>query len=77
MYASLRHYRIEPKNMDELVRRVPRAMEVISKLNGFKSYYVVKAGEDTLHGQAAAVLSNRAAAKWVKRECSGSFQRHG
>ena len=34
MYASLRHYRIEPKNMDELVRRVPGAMEVISKING-------------------------------------------
>ncbi len=32
MYASLRHYRIEPKNMDELVRRVPGAMEVISKI---------------------------------------------
>jgi hypothetical protein len=32
MHASLRHYRIEPKNMDELVRRVPGAMEVISKL---------------------------------------------
>ena len=48
MYASLRHYRIEPKNMDELVRRVPGAMEVMSKLNGFKGYYVVKAGEDTL-----------------------------
>src|SRR4051794_40044547 len=48
MYASLRHYWIEPKNMDELVRRVPGAMEVISKINGFNAYYVVKAGEDTL-----------------------------
>ena len=38
MYASLRQYRIEPKNMDELVRRVPGAMEVISKLDGFKAY---------------------------------------
>ena len=48
MHASLRHYRIEPKNMDELIRRVPEAMEVISKLDGFKAYYVVKAGDDTL-----------------------------
>src|SRR5688500_18673731 len=36
MYASLRHYRIEPKNMDELLRRVPGAMDVISKIHGFK-----------------------------------------
>ena len=48
MYASLRHYRIEPKNMDELVRRVPGAMEVMSKLDGFRAYYVVRAGDDTL-----------------------------
>jgi len=79
MYASLRHYRIEPKNMDELIRRVPGAMEVISRLDGFKAYYVVKAGEDTLATvsvfahKAAAVLSNQAAAKWVKENAADLF----
>ena len=79
MYASLRHYRIEPKNTAELVRRVPGAMEVISKLNGFKAYYVVKAGEDTLatvsvfEDKAAAVMSNHAAAKWVKVNAADLF----
>jgi hypothetical protein len=67
MYASLRHYRIEAKKTDELVKRVPKAMEVISTLDGFKAYYVVRAGEDTLAtvsvfaGKAGAVLSNQAA----------------
>src|SRR4026207_646609 len=76
MYASLRHYRIEPKNMDELIRRVPGAMEVISTLDGFKAYYVVRAGEDTLAtvsvfaDKAGAVLSNQAAAKWVKENAA-------
>jgi hypothetical protein len=78
MYASLRHYRIEPKNMDELVRRVPGAMEVMSKLNGL-GYYVVKAGEDTLAtvsifaDKAGAVLSNQAAATWVKENAADLF----
>jgi len=79
MYASLRHYRIEPKNMGELITRVPGAMEVIGKLNGFKAYYVVKAGDDTLatvsvfSDKAAAVLSNQAAAKWVKESTPPIF----
>jgi heme-degrading monooxygenase HmoA len=79
MYASLRHYRIEPKNMDELVKRVPKAMEVISTLDGFKAYYVVRAGEDTLAtvsvfaDKAGAVLSNQAAAKRVKENAADLF----
>ena len=79
MYASLRHYRIEPKNMDELVRRVPGALEVISGLNGFRAYYVVKAGDDTLAtvsvfaDKAGAVMSNQAAAKWVKENAADLF----
>lgn len=79
MFASLRHYRIEPKNMDELLRRVPGAVEVISKLDGFKAYCVIKAGEDTLAtvsvftDKGAAVLSNQTAAKWVKENAADLF----
>lgn len=79
MYASLRHYRIEPKNMEELLRRVPTAVEVISRLAGFKAYYVIKAGEDTLAtvsvftDKGAAALSNQAAAKWVKENAADLF----
>ena len=79
MHASMRHYRIEPKNMDELIRRVPGAVEVISKLPGFQAYYVIKAGDDTLAtvsvfaDKGAAVLSNQTAAKWVKENAADLF----
>ena len=73
MFSSLRHYRIEPRNMDELLKRLPGAVEVISKLDGFK------AGDDTLAtmsiftSKGAAVLSNQAAAKWVKENAAELF----
>ena len=79
MFSSLRHYRIEPRNMDELLKRLPGAVEVISKLDGFKAYYVIKAGDDTLAtvsvfaDRGAAVLSNQAAAKWVKENAADLF----
>ena len=79
MHASLRHYRIEPRNMEELLRRVPGAVDVISKLPGFKAYYVIKASDDTLAtvsvfaDKGAAVLSNQAAARWVKENAADLF----
>jgi len=79
MHASLRHYRIEPKNMEELLRRVPGAVDVISNLPGFKAYYVIKASDDSLAtvsvlaDKAAAVLSNQAAARWVKENAGDLF----
>ena len=54
-------------------------MEVISKINGFNAYYVVKAGEDTLAtvsvftDKSGAVLSNQAAARWVKENAADLF----
>jgi hypothetical protein len=79
MYASLRHYRIEPKNMEELVRRVPGAVQAIGSLPGFQAYYVIRAGEDTLAtvsvfaDKGAAVISNQTAAKWVKENAADLF----
>ena len=77
MYASVRRYRIDPKNMDELVKRIPGAVDVISSLDGFRAYYVVKGGNDSIatlslfSDEAAAVLSNEVAAKWVKENADG------
>jgi quinol monooxygenase YgiN len=79
MYASVRRYRIEPKNMDTLVKRLPGAVEVISKLNGFKAYYVIRSGNDTLatvsvfNDRATAEQSNQTAAKWVKENAADLF----
>ena len=76
MYASVRRYRIDQKNMDELVKRVPGAADVMSSLNGFRAYYVIRGGDDSLatvslfSNQDAAVLSNAQAAKWVKENAA-------
>lgn len=77
MYASVRRYRIDPKNMHELVKRIPRAIDVMSSLNGFRAYYVVRGGDDSIASlslfsdEASAVLSNEVAAKWVKENADG------
>ena len=79
MYASVRKYRIEPKNMNELVKRLPGAVDVISKLNGFKAYYVIRSGDDMLatvsvfNDRNAAEQSNQTAAKWVKENAADLF----
>jgi len=76
MYASVRRYRINPDNMDELMRRVPGAVDVISSLSGFRAYYVVRGGDDSIatvslfNDKDAAVLSNQAAARWVKENAA-------
>ena len=72
MYASVRCYHIDPKKMDELIKRIPAAVDVISSLTGFRAYYVVRGGDGSIatmslfSNQAAAVLSNEAAANWIK-----------
>ena len=76
MYASVRRYRINPKNMDELVKRIPGVVDEISSLNGFRAYYVVRGGDDSIASvslfsdEAAAVLSNQVAARWVKKNAA-------
>ena len=76
MYGSVRRYRIDPKNMDELVKRVPGAVDVMSSLTGFRAYYVVRGGDDSIatlslfNDKDAAVLSNVVAEKWVKENAA-------
>jgi hypothetical protein len=72
MYGSVRRYHIDPKNMDELVKRVPGAVDVMSSLTGFRAYYVLRGGDDSIatlslfSNEDSAVLSNVVAEKWVK-----------
>ena len=76
MYGSVRRYRIDPKNMDELVKRVPGAVDVMSSLTGFRAYYVVRGCDDSIatlslfSDKEAAVLSNVVAANWVKENAA-------
>ena len=76
MYGSVRRYRVDPKNMDELVKRIPGAVDVMSSLTGFRAYYVVRGGDDAIatlslfSDKDAAVLSNVVAEKWVKENAA-------
>ena len=76
MYGSVRRYRIDPKNMDELVKRVPGAVDVMSSLTGFRAYYVVRGGDNSIatlilfSDKEAAVLSNVVVANWVKENAA-------
>ena len=59
--------------MDAVLKRIPGAVVVISNLNGFKAYYVVRGGDDTVAtvsvftDKTAAVQSNQTAAygRWL------------
>jgi heme-degrading monooxygenase HmoA len=79
MYASIRRYKMEPKNMDALVKRIGGAVEVISKLPGFKAYYVVRGTDGTMatvsvfSDRHAAEESNKTAATWVKANAADLF----
>ena len=76
MYGSVRRYRVDPKNMDELVKRVPGAVDVMRSLTGSRAYYVVRGGDDLIatlslfSDKEAAVLSNVVAANWVKENAA-------
>ena len=78
MYTSIRRYEIDPKNVDELVRRVESGfIPIISKAPGFASYAIIDAGNgvvasmSTFQDQAGAEASNRMAADWVKESLAG------
>ena len=73
MYAAIRQYKIKPGKMSEVVRRVDEELlEIVSKADGFVSFYAIDAGEDTLVSfsvfldEAGAENSNGLASRWAK-----------
>jgi hypothetical protein len=79
MYASIRRYKMEPKNVEALQKRIGGAVEVISKLHGFKAYYVIRGADNTMatvsvfSDKSAAEESVRTAAAWVKANAADLF----
>ena len=76
MYGSVRRYRIDPKNIDEFVKRIPGAVDAMCALDGFRAYYVVRGGDDSIaalslfSNKDSAALSNVVAEKWVKENAA-------
>jgi quinol monooxygenase YgiN len=72
MYMTIRHYRVPPSKMDEVVRRVDEVwLEKLSKLEGFASYYVMSDDDSHLTSvtafieEAASKNAAEASAEWV------------
>ncbi len=73
MYASVRRYKVDPKNVDQIVKRVPEAATLIRKGKGFRAYYFVKGADGAIvtvsvfDDRAGAEESNKTAATFVKQ----------
>ena len=72
MYMTIRHYRVPPSKMDEVVRRVDELwLDRLSKLEGFESYFVMRPDETHLTSVSAFIEEEagrkaaEASAEWV------------
>ena len=73
MFAAIRRGKLKPGMADEFAKRVKAgAAPVLTKLPGFKAYYLVFGGEDTVMAvslftsKAAAEQSNAKLMPWIK-----------
>lgn len=72
MYAAIRQAKAKAGTAEELARRIKEgAIPIISDVEGFKAYYVVYAGDDTVtaislfNNFAGAEEANRRALAWI------------
>ena len=74
MYAAIRQAKAKTGSAEELARRIKEgAIPIISDVEGFRAYYVVYAGDDTVtaislfNNFAGAEEANRRALVWIDR----------
>ena len=72
MYITIRHYRVPPSKMQEVVRRVDEVwLDRLSKLEGFESYFVTQPDESHLTSVSVFIEAKagrkaaEASAEWV------------
>lgn len=72
MYAAIRQAKAKAGTAEELARRIKEgAIPIISDVEGFKAYYVVYAGDDTVtaisvfNNFAGAEEANKRALAWI------------
>ena len=75
MYAAIRQGKAKAGHAEELARRIKEgAIPIISDVDGFKGYYVVYAGDDTVtaislfNNFAGAEEANKRALAWIEQE---------
>jgi hypothetical protein len=73
MHGVLRHYRLDAKNVNEIVRRVASdGIKIIRAIPGFVSYGIMDAGQghfitySVYQSKTAAEESTKKAAAWIK-----------
>src|ERR1700742_4869748 len=77
MYAAIRQAKAKTGTVEELTRRIKEgAIPIISDVEGFRAYYVVYAGDDTVtaislfNNFEGAEEANRRALAWIEQELS-------
>jgi hypothetical protein len=77
MYAAIRQAKAKTGTAEELTRRIKEgAIPIISEVEGFRAYYVVYAGDDTVtaislfNNFEGAEEANRRALAWAEQELS-------
>ena len=77
MYAAIRQAKVKAGKSEELTRRIKEgAIPIISDVEGFRAYYVVYAGDDTVtsislfNNFEGAEEANKRALAWVEQELS-------
>ena len=75
MYAAIRQAKAKTGTAEELARRIKEgAIPIISDVEGFRGYYVVYAGDDTVtaislfNNFAGAEEANKRALAWIEQE---------
>ncbi len=71
MYATIRHYEANSELADQLVARADDVRTVITGIDGFHAYYLVRTDDGTVsitifNDQTGADESNKAAAGWIR-----------
>ena len=70
MYATIRNYAGSPDLADGLVDKEDEVKRLVSEIDGFKAYYLIRTADGTAsvtvyNDRAGAEESNRVAAAWV------------
>jgi heme-degrading monooxygenase HmoA len=79
MFVSVRKYRVTQTSIEELAQKVEEGfVPLVRQLKGFRSYYLLEGGPDVLitismfDSADDALVSNEAAAEWVRDHVLGA-----
>ena len=80
MFSSIRRYTVKQGTVEELTRRVQEGfVPIVRNMPGFRGYYLVSGGPETLiaisvfDNADGALASNELAADWVRKNVLNSM----